>query len=471
MNEILREQIIISKTPLADDIADLSNKSPVSFHTLPLSCGGSLQGSRLRDRYENIFGANYFNAEMTVTGKFFDSFFFAENSIKKAESLTASLYGANDTLFVTSGTTVSNQIAIDAMYQRGTRVLLDKSCHQSMHFMLQMVNANISYIPASWQCKNSGKQIWCIKQLLDIILDAQRDNDPYTLIILNAHSYDGVVYDIPNIIAYLLDNGAEVRSFLIDEAWGSANYFNNAIKPLAAMNVGQLLTRYPDLDVVATHSAHKSLSCLRQASMIHYRGNSNLGHRLRLSRFRMHTTSPSYPILASLDLGRAQMQEEGDELLSQACALAKQFQDLITTMPGLSGIQVNKPDMPPSLIPYAHVDPTKISVNIEELSISSAEVKDILYLQHGIYVNRITDHSLLFNFHIGITPQALEKLIDALVDICALPRQWPTQSHSKNFIIPYPPGVPLVVPGEPITEHIRKKIRDMQSSGVHIFCA
>lgn len=97
--------------------------------------------------------------------------------------------------------------------------------------------------------------------------------------ILTAQSYEGIIYDIPQVLAHLLSAGVQARKFFIDEAWGSLNYFSEDTRQLTAMNIDSLLELYPDLEVICTHSAHKSLFCLRQASIIHCRGKKNWQRR------------------------------------------------------------------------------------------------------------------------------------------------------------------------------------------------
>jgi arginine/lysine/ornithine decarboxylase len=391
--------------------------------------------------------------------------------IKEAESLAAGLFNSKETIFVTAGTTVSNQIAIDALARPGMRILIDKNCHQSIHFDLKRRNAEIDYLDKIWSCTQSSKCLWSLENLLNLALTAQQDQRPYDLIVLNAHSYDGVIYDIPAVIKYLLGNGVITRTFLIDEAWGAANTFHNGLRPFAAMSAKWLLDDFPDLQVIATQSAHKALNCLRQASMIHYFGSDDLGVQLRLSRFRLHTTSPSYPILASIDLARAQMQMEGPYLLQRCQQLADRFRQEINGNVRLNGLSLNETEFLRHPICYAHVDPTKVSLNIEELGISASEAKEHLFSNYGIYVNRTTENSLLFNFHIGITEARLDIVLQALTEMSMLPRRWRNNDRSENFIIPYPPGVPIVVPGEPITASIRQQIRDIERSGAHVFYA
>ncbi|WP_297505563.1 hypothetical protein [Ferrovum sp.] len=459
-------------TPLADALIKLRKRTSVSFHALPVASGASISGCKFQEKYHELFGEEFIDSEMTITGKQFDSFFFPETVIKEAEQLAATIYGADGTLFGTTGTSVSNQIAVHALHQPRGRVLLDKGCHQSLHFALHALGARVDYLCPSQACDDSGKSYWDLENLLNTVLSAQHDGDPYHLIVMNAHSYDGVIYDIPGIIGYLLSHGIETRKFLVDEAWGAANYFHEELKRYTAMNITPLLQCFPDLNMVATQSAHKSLSCLRQASMIHFRGSNDLPERLRVARFRIHTTSPSYPILASLDLGRAQIQSVGQQLMQQATMLAKKFCETINSDPALSNYRINSFSLPERPFSYVNSDPTKISLNIAWLGVAASEVREILYSRYGIYINRMTGNSILLNFHIGIAQRAVDLLLDGLREIQRdLTPSWQIQTQAESFIIPYPPGVPLVVPGDPVTDLVYKKICDIQRAGVRVFTA
>jgi len=458
------------KTPIADRLIEIRKQINHSFHALPLSTGASIINCSFREKYNELFGDSYLRTELTVTGKHFDSLFFPENVIKEAENLAANLYGADQTLFITTGTTTSNQIAMIALFRQNGRVLMDKNCHQSLHFALHALGIRVDYLGSSTTCIESGRVIFDINELLGVTYDAEKNHDPYDLIILNAHSYDGVVYNIPLIIKLLLDNGVSTRRFLIDEAWGAANIFSEQLKHCSAMNISSLRNNFDDLCVVSTQSAHKSLSSLRQASMLHFCGPQDIAKKLRTARFRIHTTSPSYPILASLDLARAQMANDGHKLVEKSSSLAAFFIETIENDPSLSSYRINRFILPASTSQYATVDPTKVSLNVSELATSATEFRNLLYDNYGIYVNRVTESSLLFNFHIGIDVKQANDLLEALrkVQHRFVP-EWLMQSTSDAFIVPYPPGVPIVMPGEKITSQIRYQIRNLARSGSSLF--
>lgn len=462
----------VVRTPIADRLAELRKGAGRSFHALPLSAGASVVSCRWREKYDELFGQEFLKSDLTITGKHFDSLFFAENVIKDAEDLAARLYGADQTLFITTGTTTSNQIAVTALYRPNTRVLMDKLCHQSLHFALHGLGARVDHLAPFVTCEDSGRSVVDVDQLLMTALRAQEEGDPYDLIVLNAHSYDGVVYSVPAILEFLLVNGVASRRFVIDEAWAAANQFHDGLRRHAAMNITSLRERYPDLAVVATQSAHKSLSCLRQASMIHFRGPEDIAEKLRMARFRLHTTSPSYPILASLDLARAQMQEGGARLMERAASLAREFVATVEMDPDLAAYRINLFPFPSSPFVCAEVDPTKVSLNVAELGMPVTDLRDTLYGRHGIYLNRMTGTSLLLNFHIGVTRELVSDLLDALRGIQRrMVPEWLSCPSAESFIVPYPPGVPLVLPGEEITAQLRHKIGDIRRSGARVFTA
>lgn len=462
------------ETPIADALLRISKMTRHSFHALPLLHGGSLKDSMLGDRYDALYGRHYPRIELTVTGKHFDSFLFSDSVIRKAEDLAADAFGADGTLFITSGTTTSNHIAVDALSEPGGRVLLDKSCHLSMHMALASTRAAIDLLPTVYQCEQTQFSYWSVEDLLERLLKAQHENAPHQLVVLNGHSYEGLLYDIPAVLEYLLENGVSTRRFLIDEAWSSATYFTEATQRYCAMNVSKLLDRYPDLVVVSTQSAHKSLSCLGQASMIHFHGDRQWLGRLSASRIRKHTTSPSYPILASLDLARAQMKAEGARLTRESMRAVSSFREALATDPSLAVYSIDRGPLPQNPFPYAAHHPAKLSLNVSGTGLTPAEVCERLFSLHGLYISRMTQSSVWLHFHIGIGTLAVERLLDGLREIAQRRGAAATQfsvspdSISQSLIVPYPPGVPIIVPGEKVEAGMCQKIESEKRAGTPV---
>ncbi len=310
---------MIGATPVLSRLQSLSNRKIFSFHALPISSYGD--SDIIGDLTPDISEC----PEASFTGEIFDNFFFPTGIISESQKLTARLYNADASFYITGGTSTANQIAISALCEKGDIILADRNCHQSVHFHTQSSDAEVHYLYPDLRTEDGEISAWSYEHLERTLLTLQQNGKACDMVILTAQSYEGIIYDIPSVLERLLAAGISTRRFFIDEAWGSLNYFSEDTRPLTTMNIAPLFDKYPDLDVVCTHSAHKSLFCLRQASIIHCRGTRSLPDRIETAKYRIHTTSPSYPIIASLDAAQAVMAGHGSELAAHARDLVSNF--------------------------------------------------------------------------------------------------------------------------------------------------
>ncbi len=465
----------LAPTPMADALLTMRENIAVQFQSLPLSGGASIRDSAYANKYELLYGRNYLASDTLFAGAAFDTFFFPERVIRESEILAAKAFGAKQALFVTTGTTVSNQIAINALISPNSRVIVDRNCHQSIHFALHAMKARVDHFESTNECLLTGRGWWSLNELVDRTWRAQEGGAAYDLLVINGQSYDGVMYSIPDIVGALKDRGVRIKNLLVDEAWGSAAYFHEDMKRRTAMRAAEKFANELNMNIVATHSVHKSMSSLRQASMILCHGEEGLAERLRLSRFKIHTTSPSYPILVSIDLARAQMSDEGAAIMHCCEMLAHSLRTSIESDPGLSLFSINTTHVPEAVLSYVALDPTKVSINVSQLSCPPMELKQRLYREYGIWVNRCTTSSILFNIHIGISYEEIANILDALraIQCVELARQKQRDGGlhplSENFVISYPPGIPIVMPGEPLTPEITARIEAARHSGANVF--
>ncbi|WP_345829886.1 lysine decarboxylase [Erwinia sp. HDF1-3R] len=445
------------ETPLINSLRTICQKKIYSFHALPISSFGHSDILPSRKIEDDCL-------EATITDEAFDNFFFPKGVIKESQVLTAKLYNADHSFYITGGTSVANQIAITALYDDKYNILIDKNCHQSVHFHSQSLRANVDYLCPDLVAEDGQLKAWSIDKLTRKALTKQLEGAGYDLIILSAQSYEGLIYDIPSVLLKLLQAGVSTRKFFIDEAWGSLNYFGEDTKTYTAMNIDNIVEAYPDLEVMCTHSAHKSLFCLRQASLIHCKGKDLLSHKIEVAKFRVHTTSPNYPILASLDLAQNCMRKYGNEVASYSRALVNMFKEAVNSEPELSLLHTEFE----VFRGHQHIayDPTKVMVNVRSLGDASEIKKELL--KDNIFIKRTLNNHLLLNFHIGVNKEAVNALINGLKTI--------GNSNLKNcisnkFIIPYPPGVPIVFPGDEINSNITRKIRQCEENGLLIISA
>lgn len=449
-------------TPLLTRLKHLCHKNIYSFHALPISSAGK---SDVVGDQRTTVGC----LEGSITGELFDNFFFPGGIISESQKLTASLYNSDASFYITGGTSTANQIAITALYEKGQRILIDKNCHQSVHFHTQSIGAEVKYLCPDLHAEGGEISAWSYDHLENTLLSLQRMGEACDMVILTAQSYEGVIYDIPQVLEKLIAAGVKTRRFFIDEAWGSLNYFSEDTRSLTAMNVDRLLEKYPDIDIICTHSAHKSLFCLRQASIIHCRGTKTLPEKIETAKYRIHTTSPSYPILASLDAAQAMMTTHGKALAKHSRKLVDDFISGVCSIKGLDENSIRR--NPFGSHWHIHYDPTKVLLDVSALG-TSTEIKQRL-CDDNIYVKRFVNDAVLFNFHIGVNTEAVSCLLNSFEKISIEKYK---ESHLKTeisdkFIIPYPPGVPLVFPGEVIDQDVKNKIHEYQKNGFLIIAA
>ncbi|WES34515.1 hypothetical protein P0092_00625 [Ruminiclostridium papyrosolvens DSM 2782] len=477
-------------TPVADKLRQLINRDITSFHALPISGKKSISSSAIYDKYKDLFGDDYYRSEMTITGENFDTPVLPSRCIKQSEDLTAKAFGARKSFYVTMGTTTANRIVINTMADYGARVLVDRSCHISIHFSVRDRKCELTYIPYKHLCKASGRSYFNFYKVVSQYKQALKDGRPYKLVILNGYSYEGVFYDLKPLIRECIKANDDV-SFLIDEAWFAYGYFHKGYKKYTAMQIAaDLQAEMPDrkICIVSTQSAHKSLSALRQGSYIHTFADKAFVRKLLENKFSVHTTSPSYPIIASLELARVQAVKEGSRMIEDSLLISKFFCEQVKENKRLSLYAINNKDfIGKGDGGRVFVDPLKISINLSKLKIRPKDFIRYAFDKFGIYINRYCNKSILINIHIGIKKQDILTLLDAMEEF-----QQETQEKMLNprknsisaeneidyraevgaisecFVIPYPPGVPLLFKGDIINRKEAEKIKILKQNGVDL---
>ncbi|GAB2024593.1 hypothetical protein OfM1_06640 [Lactovum odontotermitis] len=411
-----------------------------------------------------MYEKDFLKFEITLDEAWIDSPLFPQSVLKEAENQTSDIFEADKSFYITSGTSVSNQIVLDAILEDDDRVLVEKSAHKSIHFALNQRNLDIHYIGMQYSDKQSGRKFSNFEKMMNDFKTAFEQGSPFKKVILNASSYEGVINNIPYIIEKLIEIDSDI-TILIDEAWFAFAKFHKEFSKYSILSyANSLRSKYPDLNIVVTQSLHKSLPCLRQSSIIHVIGSEEIIRKVAEAKFKIHTTSPSYSILASIDLACAEMCQNGEFLVSEAYRRAKKTKNIIGKLQNLS---VNA-DIKQS---FWITDPLKISVNFQSTKKTAAQIKE-LFKKHHLFVNRFTESSFLLNFHIGVNDEALTALEAALIEINHRASQTTANHHQKisdEYIVPYPPGVPLIFPGDVVSGAKIEEMKKLESNGVQLF--
>jgi arginine decarboxylase len=315
------------------------------------------------------------------------------------------------------------------------------------------------------------------------ILEAIADHPDAQLLVLTSCTYDGLRYDLKPVIDAAHASNIKV---LIDEAWFSHARFHPDLRP-TALEAGA--------DYV-TQSAHKTLSAFSQAAFIHVSDPGFKEHLFR-ENFNMHTsTSPMYSMIASLDVSRKQAVMEGYKLLERTLMLAAELREQINSTGAFRVLELD--DLLPDEVKAdgIRLDPTKITVDISACGMTVDELQQELFSRFNITIEKSTFNTITLLLTVGTTRSKCSRLYDALMRIARekrAPRRLYRTPDLPPFtelaylprdayycggelvpllddndqpnpqligricadqVVPYPPGIPVLVPGQRINGNI-----------------
>lgn len=456
------------KLPFFTALSGLSKTHISNFHALPIGNIDALDNSPYQDIYKQLL-SDRCKYETTITGPFLDSLAYPSSVLAGSQKNAAKVFGSDQTLYVTNGSTMSNQIAVAACCGNSKRTIVQKGMHQSFHFALSSANVDPVYVEDTDVCSATGATALNLPVLLEELEEAERSGRPFEVVIVNSQSYEGVMHKLDVIFERIALAAPSLECIIVDEAWGAWSVFNKALSEHTGLSAARSINDKYDIDVVVTHSAHKSLFALRQSSLLHCIGSEQLQKRLCDKRYCLHTTSPSYTILSSLELSIDHAHNEG-QMYAYSCErlaskLAESIQSKLKCFSLITQTVESSDDTP------VVFDPTKIWISTRGINYSGEELRRILFNDFGIYTCRYSENALLISIHFGITEKDVEKLTDALIQVesdflDSMDASVENQTISSEFIIPYPPGVPLVIPGDTMTHEVITKINQASAAGV-----
>ena len=389
------------------------------------------------------------------------------SALDHAQALAAEAYGADRTWFLANGSTLGNQIMVTAVCHPGDVILTSRNTHRSIISALMVAGVHPLYIPAELDPESHIAHGVTPGQV-EANLAAHPD---VRAVLIVSPTYYGVCSDVAGIAEAAHRHGVPL---LVDEAWGPHFPFHPDL-PAHALSQGA--------DMVVD-GAHKLLSAFLQASMLHVRGDLVDHDRVEVVNRMLQSTSPSCLLRASIDVARMQMATEGEALLTTAIALAEEARARIEEHPLLSCLDKR-------LIGSHGVvafDPTRLSVNVISTGYTGYEVDKMLFNDHAVTVELADYANVLANVTMGHRKSDLDQLCMALFAIANDPSEH--QLNSQGFVeralyeVPeqvmspgeafhapqervaladsvgrisaemaatYPPGIPVVVPGERLT--------------------
>ncbi|RGE23260.1 aminotransferase class I/II-fold pyridoxal phosphate-dependent enzyme [Leucobacter sp. wl10] len=509
---LLRRVSHLYDTPFFTALQDHARRPVGVFHALPVARGGSVVGSKWIKDLADFYGLNLLLAETSATSGGLDSLLAPTGAIKKAQDLAARAYGAKHSFFVTNGTSTANKIVHQALVGPGDVVMVDRNCHKSHHHAVMLTGARPAYLeayPLNDYAFYGAVPLSRIKQMLLDYRAAGR-LDEVRMITLTNCTFDGVVYDPERVMAECLAIKPDLV-FLWDEAWFAFAAFHPVTRRRTAMAAAKRLQERlrtgahaaayreqqqrlfssdgtPGDDetwlrerlipapearvrVYATHSTHKTLTALRQGSMIHVYDQDWVREAEEPfhEAYMTHTsTSPNYQILSSLDIGRRQVELEGFELVQRQLDLATSLSQAIARHPLLR--RTFRVLTAHDLIPAAHrevgrpmplrdglatmwqawthdefvVDPSRITIEISRTGVDGDTFKhEHLMDRYGIQVNKTSRNTVLFMTNIGTSRSAIAYLIEVLVKLAERFEEMQAQRDPDDRVRPETPMPPL----------------------------
>ena len=418
------------------------------------------QGSFVAPNTEKMLGRKFFSCDYSeIEG--FDNLAHPIGMIRTAQDNAAKIFGSKSTFFLTNGSTSGIVATMLAILHRGEKVLIARNCHKSVYNGLVLSGAVPLWIIPEY---NSN---WGIYESinLDYLVEMFEKNKDIKAFIMTNPTYEGAMSDIYRISSICKEYGVLL---IVDEAHGALWNFHKALGTPALLQGADIVVQ----------SLHKTAGALNPSALLHIGIDSEINPKeIQNALNLITTTSPSYPLLLNIDSTIEYLSSEnGQKEISETIKNINRFIRSIKNIPNLEVYSRNN-------------DVTKILIKVANMS--GFELSDILFEKYGIEDELANETSVMLLTGMGTTKAKLQKLEKALVKLCAeniriIPennekhiftpvqprvRYTPSLVWGKNFkeidikysiarvsmelIMDYPPGIPILIPGEVIKkEHI-----------------
>lgn len=396
--------------------------------------------------------------------------------IREAEELTAEAFGAAHAFLMVNGTTSAVQSMILAVCKAGDKIILPRNIHKSVINALVLCGGVPVYVEAKVNPKIGialGVEVEEIRRVMD-------ENPDAVAVFINNPTYYGVCSNLPKIVEMAHERGMKV---LVDEAHGTHLYFGEEL-PVSGIAAGA------DLAAV---SMHKSGGSLTQSSILLCGENYDAEYMRQIINLTQ-TTSASYLLLSSLDISRRNLALRGRESFAKVSRMAEYARNEINA---IGGYYAYGRDMIDGDSVY-DFDVTKLSVYTQGIGLTGIEVYDLLRDEYDIQIEFGDIGNILAYISIGDRMQEIERLVGALEDIKRVYGKEDKDLYCGDFIQPevvltpqkafysekeqvpvedcagricgelvmcYPPGIPILTPGERITDEIIEYIQYAKEKG------
>jgi arginine decarboxylase len=464
-------------TPLFTGLLEHAKKKPIQFH-IP----GHKKGTGIDPEFKNFIGENALSIDLINIGPL-DDLHQPKGIIKQAQDLAAEAFGADHTFFSVQGTSGAIMTMVMAVCGPDDKIIVPRNVHKSVMSAIVFSGAIPVFIHPEIDEKlgiSHGITTDSVEKAL------KQHPDAKGILVINP-TYFGISADLKKIVEIAHSYHVPV---LVDEAHGAHIHFHDEL-PLSAMQAGA--------DIAAT-SVHKLGGSLTQSSILNVKEGLVSAKRVQAILSMLTTTSTSYLLLASLDVARRRLATEGRELIDKTIKLAQSIRKQINEIDHLYCVGE---EILGSKATFDY-DPTKLIISVKDLGMTGFEVEKWLRERHNIEVELSDLYNILCIVTSGDTDLEGDILVGALreladecdhraekveplqvllpdIPVLALTPRDAFYSETETvlieesvgriiaeFIMVYPPGIPLFIPGEIITKEILYYIQKNLDAGLPV---
>lgn len=467
-----------SKMPYVEAVSRYIKEKRIPFH-MP----GHKQERGINKTLKKLWGKKVFSYDLTeVDG--LDYLNAPEGVIKASEALAAKAFNAKHTYFLINGSTVGNQAAILSSVHNGEKIVIPRNAHQSTYSGLILSGAHPIYVNPTLHKKSGLYPAIGVNS----IANALKKLDDIKTVHITSPTHCGFTSATNKIQKITAKKNVVL---IVDEAHGSHFIFHPDLPKSAILSKADLVIQ----------STHKTLGSLTQTSMLHLAKTDKISvEEIQKILRLLQSSSPSTLLVMSLDAARQQMATDGKMLLAKTLELARFTRENInTTIPGFFcyGKEVVNID------DIDDIDETKLLIDVSQSGYTGIELERILGREYKIEIEMSDQKNILCFITIGDSERSIEKLINALrslpkrnttklkedyiipeipqiPDLVLLPREAffakkkrvslekAIGEVSGEFIIPFPPDIPIIAPGERVTRDIVTYTRHLKRNGTKV---
>ncbi|QAY65467.1 aminotransferase class I/II-fold pyridoxal phosphate-dependent enzyme [Paenibacillus protaetiae] len=449
-----------NKTPLFTALRNHAANNPVQFH-IP----GHKKGQGTDPEFREFIGDNALSIDLINIAPL-DDLHQPTGVIEQAQKLAADAFGADYTYFSVQGTSGAIMTMILTVCSPGDKIIVPRNIHKSVMSAIIFAGARPVFISPARDANlgiDHGITTRSVRRALE------RHPDAKAVLVINP-TYYGICANLKEIVELVHSFDIPV---LVDEAHGVLIHFHEKL-PMSAMQAGA--------DMAAT-SVHKLGGSMTQSSILNVRKGFINPYRVQTIISMLTTTSTSYILLGSLDTSRRNLAINGHDMAEKAIRLATYAREQINQIPGLYCFGE---ELLGGEATYDY-DPTKVTIHIRHLGLTGYDTENWLRDNHNLEIEMSDMYNILCLVTPGDTEETIEKLLTALRDLSAayhegaearelvvkipdipqlsltprdafyaetetIPFKESAGRIIAEFIYVYPPGIPILLPGEVISQ-------------------